>query len=293
LALLPLPAFADDASNGVMLPGLQSSPTGSLRVLAANVVLRADKLAVSLTTEDRLGVPARISIHGPRFGWLGEAEPYPDRQFPEFAATLDGTPLTLTSDFSAFVGSTEISALLRDAQLDPFVIAETPPFVSAVAGHEVAFNKLVALGAIQKSDDDALAQWEAARTIGMTLGKPGEHTLAWRYTVRPAYALMSFHQVAATVPLTSYCLSSAALARRLAHATADRSFVVRQYAVPVGMDGRPVAHVMVNIAAAPSALVAFCGSNGTSMIGRASEVSPARTDALGVVHILTIGGNAN
>jgi hypothetical protein len=291
LALPPLQAFADDASNGVMLPGMQATPIGSIHVLAAKVVLRADELVVSLTTDQHPGATARVTIHVARFGWLGEAEPYPFRQFPEFSATLDGTPLTLTSAVSAFVGSTDISATLRGARLDPFVIAETPPFVSAVAGNESAFNKLVVLGAIQKSDHDALAHWEAARIIGMTLGKSGKHTLAWSYTARPAYALIPFHQLAATVPLDSYCLSSARLAGLLGQPASDRSFVVRQYAVAVGIDDKPVAQVQISATAAPhAALVAFCGSKGIAMTARVSEVSAARTDSKGVVHILTIGG---
>ena len=186
-----------------MLPDMQSSPTGSVRVIAARVVLRADNIAVSVMTNVSPGGLGRIVIHGPRFGWLGDSEPYPERQFPELQASVDGTPVTVISGFSAFVGSTDISATLRDAQLDPFVIAQTPPFVSAVAGHEIAFNKLVELGAIQKSDDGTLAKWDVARDIGVTLGRDGQHTLALTYTARPAYALIPFHQLATTVPLAS------------------------------------------------------------------------------------------
>jgi len=279
-----------------MLPDMQSSPTGSVRVIAARVVLRADNIAVSVMTNVSPGGLGRIVIHGPRFGWLGDSEPYPERQFPELQASVDGTPVTVISGFSAFVGSTDISATLRDAQLDPFVIAQTPPFVSAVAGHEIAFNKLVELGAIQKSDDGTLAKWDVARDIGVTLGRDGQHTLALTYTARPAYALIPFHQLATTVPLASYCLSKANLARLLGRSATDLSFVIRQYAVPVGVDDKPVAKVQVSVMASGKSepqqtLVAFCGSNGRAMIGRGSDVSAAQTDSMGRLHILTIRGN--
>lgn len=289
MLLQPLKALADDSSNGVILPGLHSSSAIGLRATDASVVLRAGKLVVSTTIDVPSG-GGHVAIHGPRFGWLGEAETYPDRQFPELSATLDGKALTLTSDVSAFAGSTDISAMLRDARLDPFVVAETPPLVSVAAGHEVAFNELVALGAIRKSGNDALAHWESARTIGMTLGKSGKHTLALSYTARAAYALIPFHQLAATVPLDSYCLSSTKLAVLLGQSASDRSFVVRQYAVPVGIDDKPMAQVQISATEMPhAALVAFCGSKGTAMTGRASAVSAARTDSTGAVHILTIG----
>lgn len=276
-----------------MLPGMQSSPSGSIRVMAARVVLRADTIAVSVTTDVTPGDLGRIVIHGPRFGWLGEAEPYPERQFPELQAAVDGTPVAVTSHFSAFVGSTDISALLRDARLDPFVIAQTPPFVSVVAGHEIAFNQLAALGGIQKSDDGNLAQWEAARDIEVTLGGGGQHLLALTYTARPAYALIPFRQLATKLPLASYCLSTAMLAQVLGRSAADRSFEVRQYAVPVGVDNKPVAKVRVSVTAsgkpkARPALIAFCGSDGRAVMGRTSDVSAARTDSRGVIHILAI-----
>lgn len=297
LILLSAQAQADDFSNGVMLPGMQSTPAGSVRVTSGRIVLRDDQVAVSVTTEVPSGSIGHVVIHGSRFGWLGEGETYPDRQFPELRASLDGTRVTVTSSFSAFVGSTDISASLRDAQLDPFVIAQTPPFVSAVSGHETAFNKLVAQGAIQKSDDGNLAQWDAARDIGMTLGKNSRHTLALTYTARPAYALVPFNRLGATVPLASYCLSKADVAQIRGYSATDRPLVVRQYAVPVGLDGKPVAAVQVSVTASGKsdshhALVVFCGADGNATIGRTSDVSAAaQTDSKGVMHILTISGN--
>lgn len=293
LTLLLPQALADDASNGVMLPGMQSSPSGSVRVMAARVALHADTIVLSVTADVLPGDLGRIVIHGPRFGWLGEAEPYPERQFPELRAAVDGTPVAVTSHVSAFVGSTDISALLRDARLDPFAVAQTPPFVSAVAGHEVAFNQLVALGAIQPSEDGSLAQWEVARNIGVTLGRGGQHVLALTYAARPAYALIPFHQLAAKLPLASYCLATGRLAELLGHAATNRSFEVRQYAVPVGVDNKPVAKVQVSVMASGKpvpqpALIAFCGSDGHAVIGRASDVSAAQTDSQGVIHILSI-----
>ena len=297
LSLLPMQARADDASNGVMLPGMQSTPTGSVRVVVASVVLRADQVAVSITADVAPGRVGHVVIHGPRFGWLGEAETYPDRQFPELQASVDGTAVVLNSSFSAFAGSTDISATLRDARLDPFVIAQTPPFVGAVAGHELAFNKLVALGAIEKSDGGSLAHWDAARDIGIALGKGGQHTLTLTYTARPAYALIPFKRLGATVPLASYCLSRTDLARLRGLSVAGRSLVVRQYAVPVGMDDKPVAKVQVSVTASGKpepehALVAFCGADGRATMGRTSDVSAAaQTDSKGVLHILAVDGN--
>ena len=84
------PAAADDSSKGVQLPGWQAEPGGSVTVTAAAIVLDGQTATATLTLAGGRPAPVRLSLTTPRFGWLGEGEPYPDRQFPELAVRLDG-----------------------------------------------------------------------------------------------------------------------------------------------------------------------------------------------------------
>jgi hypothetical protein len=72
----------------------------------------------------------------------------------------------MQSRFSAWVKSTDISNLIRAADLDPFVITESPPIVADDAGY--------------------LAKWTAQRIIGVPLTPGSQRKLTVRYTARPA-----------------------------------------------------------------------------------------------------------
>src|ERR1035437_140738 len=102
-------AYADDTSKGGMLPGLGSEPAGSVTVSPASLVLRSGQVEVTLTVSVPRGLGGSVSIQMPRFGWLGDGETYPDRQFPELQIVAGGVPATMESSFAAFVGSADVS----------------------------------------------------------------------------------------------------------------------------------------------------------------------------------------
>jgi hypothetical protein len=84
-------ARADDTSNGVTLPALEAMPPGSATLGTATLSLGGAQSNRAVTlglTVLRTRASKALAIHIPPFGWLGEAAPYPDRQFPELHVML-------------------------------------------------------------------------------------------------------------------------------------------------------------------------------------------------------------
>jgi hypothetical protein len=226
----------------------------------------------------------------PRFGWLGESEPYPDRQFPELQILDGGAPARTESNFAAFVGSADVTEAIHAAGVEPFAIADTPPFVTPGVGGAPALETLERLGAVENSGGDYIAKWTAQRKVKVALN-PGSDTLTLTYKARPGYALLRFDQISRPAYLAKYCLSTHDLVSVFGHAVATRMFVVSDYAIPLSIDDRPPPSLSVTVDApgkegVQRSLIAFCGADGKAVIGRATSIRAlARTDAKGIIRI--------
>ena len=283
----PRLAQADDSSHGVMLPGLVAVPPGSARVAEATVDLQDGQVHEALTLDQIGHADAAAVINGPLFGWRGEADPYPDRQFPELQATLGGVEASPGNGFAAFAGLQDITALVVSAGLDPFTIADTPPIVDRPHGAaRSAFEMLQQLGAIRPSDGQFLARWTARRIFRFNLGDRAQTVLTLAYHARPGFDLMVIGDLPHAVRLADYCLTEANLAERLATPRADQLFVVKTFAIPVGIDGKPPERVMAHVEN-PDAL--FCGNDGAAVAGgpRTSPRSASVGDGA-ILHVIEI-----
>jgi hypothetical protein len=259
---------------------------------ASRLVAKAGRLELTLTVDVQRPQGASLVLQMPRFGWLGEAEPYPDRQFPELKVLVDGAPGAINDTFSAVVGSTDVSDAIRKSGVDPFAIADTPPFVSAKAGGAVALQTLERLGAVEKYQQNYIARWTVSRKIAIAL-KAGAHSLSLSYQSRPSFDLETFSRVGTPARLAPHCLTSADLTSALGRSAATRSFVVREYRVPVTLDEKPTQSLSVSWDEAgknPGAgVIAFCGRDGKAVVNRIGPTAiPARADAKGVVHVMSI-----
>jgi hypothetical protein len=292
--IFPTHAYADDSSVGVILPGLRFDPVGSVRVSASSLVSRAGRIELTLNVAVQSGQSGSATIQMPRFGWLGESGPYPDRQFPEVQILVDGVPSTIESSFAAFVGSTDVTEAIGKAGVDPFVISDTPPFVAPKDGRERAHEMLKRLGAVEQFGGACLAKWTAQRKVKVALD-PGLLIFTLTYKGLPGYALLSFHQIGKPAYLAKYCLSAPDLVRVFGRVNAARLFAVSDSAIPSSIDDRPPPSLSVVVDApgkeeAPRSLTAFCGADGKAGVGQATVVrASARTDGKGANHILSVG----
>lgn len=283
-------AFADDSSAGVMLPRLHVRPANSVTMTSA--VVRIDGTQVALALTLTVHRESSITVWTPRFAWLGESNPYPDRQFPELRIMLNGTPAPVHERFRVFAGAVDISALVRAAGLDPFAIAETPPFVSLPADKSSEARQLARIGAISASPDGMLAHWSAQRRLAVSLKPGAAQRLTLRYAARPGYRLAPFDAVQ-TEAANAACLDGASLAALLGApgpGTLFRSYV---YAIAVGLKGHMPSRVEVSFQAGvhahASSIVAFCGSEGKPIVGlHDAAEGQARPDRHGIVHIVEI-----
>jgi len=290
----PAIVYADDTSTGVMLPELRSKPAGSVTVKAASLVLRGDNIEMTLTVAVQQNQPGSVTIKMPRFGWLGDAEPYPDRQFPELQLLDGSAPAKMESTFAAFVGSIDVTEAIRAAGVDPCVIADTPPFVSPKTDDAKALENLERLGAVEKSAEGYLAKWTAQRKVRVVLN-PTSDTLTLRYKARPGYALRPYGQISSPAYLAQYCLSAHDLLTVFGHQVVTGWFVASDYAVPASVDDRALPSLSVDVDVptkkeAQQSLIAFCGVDGRSVITKGATIKAlARTDTKGIVRIISIG----
>jgi len=286
-------AKADDTSVGVVLPGLRSDPAGSVTASASSLVLRPGQVQVTLTVNVQRVQGGSVTIEMPRFGWLGESEPYPARQFPELQILDGGSLAKIEDSFAAFAGSSDVTEAIRSAGVDPFVIADTPPFVTAGAGGKPGLEMLERLGAVEEAAGNYIAKWTAQRKVKIALS-PGRGTLTLTYKARPGYALLRLDQISKPGYLAKYCLFSDDLVRVLGHPAATGMFVVSDYTIPVSIDDRRPSSVAVALEPSgkeheSASLIAFCGADGKPVIGQATPIKAAgRTDARGRIDFLSI-----
>jgi hypothetical protein len=233
--------------------------------------------------------PTEIALESQRFGWLGDGETYPDRHFPELEVLRDGARVSLRDSFAAFVGTNEVTQEMLAAGVDPYAIDTTPPFVTPTAGRAAPFERLKRLGAIETDKEGDLARWTVTRKIAVPLGAQNTQTLTLRFTARPAFELTAFSDLAEADRRAKYCLQNGELERALGNPPATRSFEVREYAVPIGVDGAAPKSLRAEIDAARRrpVFVSFCGAEGGAIVGRDRiATSQARTDADGVFRML-------
>ena len=282
LALLAAPAVAEDQNAGVAPKPFRAEPAGGASPTSAAVTLGDKEVRVDLTLSARAGAGVWLDL--PRFGWLGEAESYPDRQFPELKIELDGRPVTPVERVSVLAGGADITAAVRAAGADPFAIAETPPFVDAVPGKEAALAKLIASGAVKRMPEGLFATWTAQRSVRVTPGA-GHHLLSFRYTPRPAYRLAPLNS--AGVRWADYCTTPAATARVLARHRLSGPVVVSDYSVPVALDGVRPRTIMLRSSFTGTGATIVCGAGGAALTDPAGE-NAVRTGADGGIHILRL-----
>jgi hypothetical protein len=289
----------EPTSTGAPLPGLESDPPESVAPRSAAVTLRGDQVTLDLAVSATANATALL-LNGPRFGWLGAAERYPERQFPELKIRLNGAVIAPQDRFEAMVGGNNVTGLLRAADMDPWAITRNPPLTTAHAHNPQVLNLLRNAGAIAKTggaaDDGNLytAKWVARRLIAIPVASAADATLQLVYDARPGIRVPSADDRMTNSFERLYCLSEKEL-RRL-QASWDKSPVaISEYDIATGIDGNVPDAVTLSWSASLVASqmrpgVAFwCGPGGKSMSRRGrAEWERAAVDTSGMLHVLMI-----
>jgi hypothetical protein len=276
---------ASDSSAGVPLPGLVSVPAHGAAVKESDLELRGDDVSLRLVIQ-QTGRDATLLIRGPQFGWLGEAEPYPDRNFPELRATLNGADAG-TSTFRAFIADLEISGDLLESGLDPFAIAATPPFVAPPEGEaRRAFDRLAAERAVELENGQYWARWTAQKLFTIPLGENISSAVLLVYRARPGFLLLGWADLERLIPLSAYCLTPSALQQELKANGQDLpQFVARTYNISVGVDHKAPATTSARVA---DKNAVFCGADGGPVFGGPNQPRAIPRANDGIVRILRI-----
>jgi hypothetical protein len=287
---------AEESHTGVPLPGLESDPAGTVVPGSCTVSVVGGNVRVELAAGATADSPALL-LRGPFFGWSGASEPYPDRHFPELEIRIDGAPTTPQDRFEAFVGKTNVTNLIKWAEMDPWAISRTPPFTLAHPRNIQVVNVLKNVDGIEPSGDGYLAKWTARRLVRIPLKAVPLQRVDLSYTLRPAASVMTLNQLGTTSREKNYCITP----DRLKHTTRPGSpaaeLAVNEFTIATGIDGRPPTSVILNVspgagseAGAPADLF-FCGPHGKPMAKKGSVTRERiEVDDQGMVRLLSVAG---
>lgn len=292
--------FAGESPTpGVSLPGLESDPAGSVTSRSAAVTLldghvRLD-LTVSTTTEATM-----LVLKGLQFGWLENAERYPDRQFPELTFRLNGAVVTPQDRFEAMVGRYNVTNWLRSADMDPWAITHSPPVTTAHPRNPQVLNGLRNAGAIEDAGSSAdgerlySAKWLARRVLAVEVARNANAMLQLEYDARPGIMVLTGDSQLGLSIARLYCLDEKDLRRRRANG-GTAALSISEYEIATGIDNQAPSSVTLSWRAPHAGphgapLTAFwCGPNGRSMSARGmADRSRATVDPSGVLRVLTM-----
>lgn len=250
---------ADDSSPGVPLPQLTwAVGAGSLRVTAVSIKLADDNLHVesTLARGSKGRERGQLQMAWPRYGWLGEGEPYPVRHSPELRMTIDRLPAVLHESVDAYMGDRRITPLLEAGHLDPWAITETPPLLPANTASTETLQALEHIGAVSHDDGQWLAAWSAQRQISFAIPSNAA-VLAIDVKAMPGFELLEEGRLPPAALMRDACIAP----KQTRAALRGRQWVAKSYLIPVGFNGRGPSEAQVQVST-PGALVAACAAPG-------------------------------
>jgi hypothetical protein len=288
------PLRAEESRTGVPLPGLESDPAGTVVPGSCTVNVMARNVRVDLAAGTAADTPALL-LSGPVFGWSGASDPYPDRHFPELEIRIDGAPMMPEDRFEAFVGKTNVTNLIKSAEMDPWAISRTPPFTLAHPRNIQILNVLKNVDAFERSGDGYLAKWTARRLIRIPLKTARVQRVELSYTLRPATSVMTPDQLDTTSREKSYCITPDELKRLTGSGSPTATLTVSEFTIATGIDGKPPTSVILNVspksgaeADGPTDLF-FCGPHGKPVAKKGSVTREwIEVDDQGMVRLLSV-----
>jgi hypothetical protein len=296
-AAIIFPAFAqaEDDVSSAPLPGLRSIPAKSVQPLLARISLTPRQVLVSIMTQG--SDDAMLDEHGPAFSWVGAGETYPDKDFPDLKIQVDGQSVNIIDMSKAYDGDIDITADLKQAGLDRFEIDQDLP-LSPTKSDRAMFDRLVTMSAIKKMSDSTpplyVPHWTAVRDIMFKPGD-GEHIVTLSYTPRPGLSLQQMLDVPTSVDVSAYCMTKAALVSYASQAEIGGDVVLETYDIPVSVDDKPLANVILNLSGFHSGdlgantRLVVCGHDRKPIITAASTYKGLiQPDMTGVVHVLAV-----
>jgi hypothetical protein len=289
--LFATPITAEVLVQAAPLPGLESDPPGTVVPQVCSVNVAAGRITVEMSVTTDAEMPALL-LNGPFFGGAGEADPYPDRHFPELEIRIDGAGATPNDRFEAFAGKTNVTNLIRAAQMDPWAVARTPPQTSAHPQNPQVLNVLRNAGAIEPVDDGYVAKWQVRRVLRIPLHAVPEQRVELRYSARPARSRWNLEQLLIPARESEYCVSPNQLRGMLRGGRGMQGLEVTEYSIATTIDDHSPSTVTITLSEDthyPRAAFFLCGPHRKS-IAKAGAVTrqPALPDEHGTLRVLTV-----
>jgi hypothetical protein len=293
IATLAHSAYAAESSAGAPMPELKSDEGSNVVAETCSVTLSGDEATVELSVSTAASQPALL-IEGTSFGWLGETEVYPDRHFPELQVRIDGRLVTPQERFEAFMGKNDISYAIREAGMDPWAIARSPPVTPVNPGAR-QIHILERMHAVEHAGENYLAHWTARRLLRIPLKTAARETVTLSYLARPAFSQLQSDQLLTGAQQAAYCTSLKQVSAMLHTSSKPRPLKITEYSIATGIDGHP-AHTVtlrtsieVGAAATARAFIFVCGPHGKSIAGSGNLTDrPVQADQQGTLHVIKV-----
>jgi hypothetical protein len=287
------PVWAEQSYPAAPMPGLESDPTGSVVAEVCSVSVMGGRIRVDLSASTAGEMPALL-LTGAFFSWNGPSDPYPDRHFPELGIRVDGAPMEPQDRFEAFMGKTNVTNLIKMAEMDPWAISRTPPMTLAHPKNVQVLNALRNVGAIAQSGDGYLAKWTARRLLRIPLKAAPSQQVELDYAARPVVSILTAEQIDTRTREKSYCISAKQL-KPLTRSSSDSTrLIAGEFSIPIGIDGKSPGSVILNMSLNPAdtdspGYIFFCGPHGKPIAKKAS-VARGRIEAddQAIVHVLSV-----
>lgn len=214
ILLFPFAVMAGDWSAGVLLPAIQTAPIKDFNLNSLNITLKSDNttnLAYSTRHASEAG-PITFEINFPAFSWPGGSDDYPDKHFPELRVQQNNAPITATEFVTSKFMESDITNLLKQAQIDPWSIVDTPPIIDNPTDESKhIYQKLISIGAMTFEDDLYTANWSSSRKLMWKSPSSQDFALNISYKERPGFELLRSNSKQMNSLLTSFCGSKAGI----------------------------------------------------------------------------------
>jgi hypothetical protein len=271
------PARANDSAAALETGGLVLVRDPDIALASEDLRIGLDRIAVDYVFRNRASAPKTLrvafplpAIDGAQLSMSALNLPYEDRaNFVGFTATVDGAPVTPLLEERAYLGTREVTDLLRGhgVPLNPLRRRDVEAALKRLS--PAVLGELEKAGLLSEAKADADGQWRSEAKFHWEQTFPAGRDLRVSHAYAPVKGnhLLSIQEAATPAYRAQYCLDDAGLAgiRRLIAASPQKEHgLTRAVEVPYivttarNWAGRIGRFTLTVDKGSPGALVSFC-----------------------------------
>lgn len=230
------PCSAWESEEAVYPPAPVATLPKSIVLDAIDVDIKGDQITVkySLQNKGESAKTVTYSVYLPMFQWQGVGAEYADRNIPEFAVSINSSPITVNRNNFAYLNGKDISKKLLAANVNPELVAswEQSFKYTGDASKNARMKDLISDGAFQVASEVLIPKWHllSTRTWRMTMAGQSTSTIATHYRARPEFAVVKTDDKLFLGNLLTHCGTPSDFTKI---GSVSEYAVVKRYVIPV------------------------------------------------------------